>query len=333
MEAEIEALGREIARAERATELDARLSKPVAAPLAMTPGTVTPEPHKVVPYCTTDEYRENFRNDMRMAINPFEVRNVLKKGTDAEGGYLVPDEFERTLVEVLNEENIIRSLAKRITTTSGDRKVPVVATNGKADWLDEGAAVQESDEAFKQVTSGAYKLATFIKVSEELLDDSAFNIEAHLASEFGRRIGAAEEEASLVGDGSNKPTGIFAKTGGAEEGLNAAGQTAITADELIDLFYALRAPYRKNAVGLTIDSTVKAIRKLKDNQGQYLWQPALTAGAPDMILGRPIHTSSFVPELKAGAKTVAFGDLSYYWTADRAGHSIIERVEPAKVRP
>ena len=151
--------------------------------------------------------------------------------------------------------------------------------------------------------------------------DSAFNIEAYLAGEFGRRIGAAEEEAFLVGDGSNKPTGIFAKSGGVEEGLKAAGQAAITADELIDLFYVLCAPYRKNAVWLTNDSTVKAIRKLKDNQGQYLWQPALTAGSPDMILGRPIHTSSFVPELKAGAKTVAFGDLSYYWIADRAGRS------------
>ncbi|AOZ73087.1 capsid protein [Boudabousia tangfeifanii] len=321
MEAEIEALGREIARAERAAELDTQLSKPVAAPLAMTPGSVAPEGHKHVPFRATDEYRENFWNAMRMATNPFEVRNALKEGADTEGGYLVPDEFERTLVEALQEENIIRGLAKRITTTSGDRKIPVVATHGKADWLDEGAAVQESDEAFKQVTLGAYKLSTFIKVSEELLADSAFNIEAYLANEFGRRIGAAEEEAFLVGDGSNKPTGIFHKTGGAEEGLKAAGQTAITADELIDLFYALRAPYRKNAVWLTNDSTVKAIRKLKDNQGQYLWQPALTASAPDMILGRPIHTSSFVPELKAGAKTVAFGDLSYYWIADRAGRS------------
>ncbi|MCD4549166.1 phage major capsid protein [Schaalia sp. lx-260] len=322
MEAEIEAFGREIARAERAAELDAQLSKPVASPIAAMPGTVTPEPAgKPVPFRATDEYRENFWNAMRMATNPFEVRNALKEGADTEGGYLVPDEFERTLVEALQEENIIRGLAKRITTTSGDRKIPVVATHGKANWLDEGAAVTESDEAFKQVTLGAYKLSTFIKVSEELLADSAFNIEAYLANEFGRRIGAAEEEAFLVGDGSNKPTGIFHKTGGAEEGLKAAAQAAITADELIDLFYALRSPYRKNAVWLTNDSTVKAIRKLKDNQGQYLWQPALTAGAPDMILGRPIYTSSFVPEIKAGAKTVAFGDLSYYWIADRAGRS------------
>lgn len=134
---------------------------------------------------------------------------------------------------------------------SGDRKIPVVATHGKADWFDEGAAVTETDEAFKQVTLGAYKLASFIKVSEELLADSAFNIEAYLASELGRPIGAAEEEVFLTGDGSNKPTGIFAKTGGAEEGFKTAAATAITADELIDLFYALRAPYRKNAVWLT----------------------------------------------------------------------------------
>ncbi|HAT1291283.1 TPA: phage major capsid protein, partial [Corynebacterium striatum] len=133
--------------------------------------------------------------------------------------------------------------------------------------------------------------------------------------------GAAEEEAFLVGDGKGKPTGIFDATGGGISDVTTAKATDITADELIDLHYSLRAPYRARAVWLMNDATVKTVRKLKDNQGQYLWQPALTAGAPDMILGKPVHTSTFAPEIKAGAKTVAFGDLSYYWIADRQGRS------------
>ena len=93
----------------------------------------------------------------------------------------------------------------------------------------------------------------------------------------------------------------------------------ITADEVIDLFYSIKAPYRKNAVWVLNDSTVKAIRKLKDANGNYLWQPALTANTPDTLLGRPVYTSSFVPTIAASAKTIAFGDFSYYWIADRQG--------------
>ena len=172
-------------------------------------------------------------------------------------------------------------------------------------------------------------LGTFIKVSDELLNDSVFDLESYISSEFARRIGTVErcvighkeEEAFFTGDGSGKPTGIFAATGGADVGITSAAATALTADELIDLFYSLRSPYRKNAVWVMNDSTVKAVRKLKDGNGQYLWQPALTAGTPDTILNRPIYTSSYVPAIAAGAKTIAFGDFGYYWIADRQGRS------------
>ena len=109
-----------------------------------------------------------------------------KSARTTEGGYLVPDEFERTLVETLQEENLFRQLATIITTSSGDRKIPVVATKGTASWVDEEGAIPESDDAFGQVSIGAYKLATMIKVSEELLNDSVFNLEQYIAKEFGR---------------------------------------------------------------------------------------------------------------------------------------------------
>lgn len=160
-----------------------------------------------------------------------------------------------------------------------------------------------------------------IKVSEELLNDSVFNLESYIAKEFARRIGAKEEEAFFIGDGTGKPTGIFNATGGGELGVTAASATAITFDEIMDLFYSLKSPYRKNAVFLMNDATVKAIRKLKDGSGQYLWQPSVTAGQPDTILNRPVKTSAYAPTLGASAKTIAFGDLSYYWVADRQGRS------------
>lgn len=297
MEQDISDLGKEIARMERREALDAELNKPVNHPITGKPAGDQQTEKKGR---ASDEYKRNFWNAMRLQGNPYEIRNALQEGTDSEGGYLVPDEYERTLVQALEEENVFRRLAKVIQTSSGDRKIPIVTSHGSAAWLDEEDALTESDE---------------------LLNDSVFDLPSYISTEFARRIGAKEEEAFFVGDGSGKPTGIFAATGGAQTGITAASSTAITADELIDLFYSLKSPYRRKAVWVMNDSTVKAIRKLKDNQGQYLWQPSLTAGTPDTILNRPVYTSSYVPAIAAGAKTIAFGDFSYYWIADRQGRS------------
>lgn len=317
MEAEVVSLGKEIDRLERQRSLDLELNQPVNNPIRNIPNGTGMDTKTGR---ASDEYRSAFWKAMRNKTH-FDVQNALQVGTDSEGGYLVPDEFERQLISALEEQNIFRKLANVISTSSGDRKIPVVASKGTASWVDEEGLIPDSDDAFTQVIIGAYKLATMIKVSEELLNDSVFNLESYIAREFGRRIGAKEEEAFFIGDGSGKPTGIFNATGGAQVGVTAASATAITVDEVIDLYHALKGPYRKNAVFVLNDSTVKAIRKLKDGQGQYLWQPSLSAGDPDTILNRPIVTSVNVPTLASAAKVIAFGDFSNYWIADRQGRS------------
>ena len=321
MEQDVMNLGKEIERLERQAAIDAELSKATSTPLTGKPGAKMGKDEVEKTGRASDEYKGSFWNAMRVKAPMPSVLNALQEGTDSEGGYLVPDEFERTLVEALEEENVFRTLAHVIKTSSGDRKIPVVASKGTASWVDEEGAYTESDDAFSQVSIGAYKLGTMIKVSEELLADSVFDLEAYISKEFARRIGAREEESFFNGDGKGKPLGILAAAGGAEVGVTAASATAITADEVIDLFYSLKAPYRKNAVWVLNDATVKQIRKLKDTTGQYLWQPSLVAGTPDTILGRPVKTSAFMPTAAAGAKTIAFGDFKYYWIADRQGRT------------
>lgn len=315
MEAEIVDLGHEIERQERVDAMERELAAPVNTPITGKPESAIMD-HKTGR--ASEEYKKNFWNAMRTKAPDRTLINSLVIGTDSEGGYLVPDEFERTLVDGLQENNIFRTLAHVIQTTSGDRKIPVVASHGSASWVDEEGAYQESDDAFSQVTIGAYKLGTMIKVSEELLNDSVFDIQSYLATEFARRIGNAEEEAFINGNGTGKPTGVL---GTAEVGVTAAGATAITADEIIDLFHSLAVPYRGKAVWLLNDTTVQYLRKLKDGNGQYLWQPGLVAGAPDTILGRPVKVSRYMPAIAAGNKTIAFGDFNYYWIADRQGRS------------
>lgn len=325
MEKEFDELTASITRAQRRANMEMEMNKPVNAPITAKPMVMT-EPEDSTGRGSKG-YKKNFWNAMRRKQMTPEMVNALQIGTDSEGGYLVPDEYEKTLVEALEEENIFRKLAHVISTSSGDRKIPVVASKGSASWVDEEGTIPDSDDAFNQVSIGAYKLGTLIKVSNELLNDSVFNLESYISKEFARRIGSKEEDAFFNGNGTGKPVGIFNATGGAEVGVTAASATAITADEIIDLFYSLKAPYRKNAVWILNDATIKAIRKLKDNNGNYLWQPSLTAGTPDTILGRPVYTSSYVPTIAAGAKTIAFGDFSYYWIADRAGRNFKKLTE------
>lgn len=317
MEAEVVDLGKEIERLERQAVIDVELAKATSTPITNKPNTQPGGETKTGR--ATDEYKRAFWNSMRNK-NSYEIQNALSIGTDSEGGYLVPDEYEKKLVEALEDEVFFRSLATVIKTSSGDRKIPIVTSKGEAAWIDEGGQFPESDDSFGQTSIGAHKLATMIKVSDELLNDSVFNIEQYISKEFGRRIGTKEEEAFFIGDGTGKPIGVFNKTGGADIGVTAA-TTSITFDDVMDLYYSLRAPYRNKATWLLNDSTVKAIRKLKDGNGNYIWQPSVREGEPDRILNRPYRTSIYVPELAAGNRVMAFGDYSYYWIADRQGRS------------
>ena len=316
MEADVVALGKEIERLERQAAIDREMDQPTAAPLVSRPNAPTDKK----PGRASDEYRNAFWGMIRNRNLTPGVMNDLQIGTDTEGGYLVPDEFEHTLVQGLEEENVLRSLCTVIQTSSGDRKIPIVTAHGTASWVDEEDPIPTSDETFGQISIGAHKVATMIKVSDELLQDSVFNLESYIAAEFARRIGAAEEEAFITGNGTGKPTGLLHATNGAGIGVTTGGNTP-TADEIFDLVHSIKSVYRRKAVFLLNDSTLKAIRKLKDGQGQYLWQPGLKEGQPDTLLNYRLVTSPYMQEIGAGKKVILFGDFKSYWIADRQGRS------------
>ena len=314
MEKELNDLTNEIKRMERRDAIEAELKKPIGIPLTekpMKPGVDEKQGR------ASNAYKEDFGLHLR---GKKMLHNVLSEGVDANGGYLVPEEFERQIVEALKEENVMRKLCK-VITTANERKIPVAGTHSVAAWTAENAPYTESNPTFDQKTIDAYKLTDLIKVSVELLDDSAFPLEPYIAKEFASAFGVAEETAFCVGTGSGQPTGLFTANGGAV-GITAAGATAVTADEVISLIYALKAPYRKNAKFLMNDSTVAALRKLKDGNGQYLWQPSIMAGQPDKLLGYDIYTSPYVPVMAAGAYAIAYGDFMNYWIADRSGRTV-----------
>jgi HK97 family phage major capsid protein len=240
---------------------------------------------------------------------------TLNVGTNADGGYLVPTEYSTTLIELLNKQSAMRQLANKITTAS-DRNIPLEADYGLADWLAEEGPFPESGATFDRKTLSAYKLGRIIKVSEELLQDAFFDIPAYVGRAFQRSFGDAEEAAFVVGDGVAKPRGVALDS---VKGVDAAATNAVTGDELIDLFYSVKPGYRQNGSWLLSDALVKIIRKLKDGQGQYLWQPGLTGGQPDTLLTKKVFFSDSVAVPAATKKVAFFGDFSYYYIADRAG--------------
>lgn len=311
MEQQMLALGKEIQRLEQLEKLSAEMAAPTTAPMTATPGAAERQT------TASKEYSTAFWNSLRR--KPYAV-DVLEVGTDSKGGYLVPDEFEKQIITALEEENFFRTLAHVITTSNGDHEIPVATAHGTAAWMAEGASYTDSDETFGQVTLGAHKLGTTIKISEELMNDSVFDLSSYTANEFARRIGAKEEEGFLVGDGNSKPVGIFDATNGGDLGYTTTA-AALTFDDVMELYHSLKTPYRKKAVWVLNDSTIKGLRKIKDSNGNYIWQPSLSAGIPDTILNRPYYTSAYAPTLAAGKTPIAFGDLSYYWIADRQKRS------------
>ena len=311
MEKEIEDLTAAIDRQQRAEAREAEFNKPVNAPLTGRPAKQEVDEKTGR---ASNAYKEDFGAHLR-GQRP--VHNVLSEGVQADGGYLVPEEFERQIVMGLDEANVVRGLAK-VITTSAERKIPVAATHSTAAWTAENGAYTPSDPHFDQKTIDAFKLTDLVKVSIELLQDSMFDLESYIAAEFARAFGIAEEEAFCVGTGTGQPTGIFTANGG-QVGVDNAN---LSADELISLVYALKSPYRRNAKFLMNEKTVATIRKFKDGNGAYLWQPSLQAGEPDKLLGYDLYTSPYVPEAEAGAYAVAFGDFKNYWIADRSGRTV-----------
>ena len=314
MEKEIQNISREINRMQREAAMEQELAKPINTPITTKP--FKDDAAKEKSFRAEDTYknamlgalRSNFRN----------VSNVLQEGVDADGGYLVPEEYDKRLIDVLEEENILRALGTKLTT-AGDHKINVAATKPAASWIEEGQELTWGDSTFSQILLDAHKLHVAIKVTEELLYDNAFGLENYIITQFGKALANAEEDAFLNGDGKGKPTGIFAKTGG---GNVTAEVAAFTGDELINLVYTLKRPYRKKAAFIMNDKNLAVLRKLKDANDQYLWQPSLKEGEPERLLGYPVYTSAYAP-----ADAIAFGDFSYYNIGDRGSRSFKKLTE------
>lgn len=272
---------------------------------------------------TEDEYREAFVGWMRQGLKKLERDKAVKLrekraqnvANATKGGYLVPTEWENRIIEKLREASVMRNLAT-VETTSTETNIPVSTSKPEFGWIDEEGSYPDAESKYGQKSVDAWKVGGIIKVSEELLYDNAYDLETRIEDDAVEGLREEEEEGFVVGDNVKKPRGFLLD---AEVGVNAASSDAIAADEILDLVYSLKRPYRDDANFLFDDAVAKSIRKLKDENGQYLWQPSYQAGEPDRLAGYPTEFSFAMPEMTSGNKPVAFGDFGYYSIYDRLG--------------
>jgi HK97 family phage major capsid protein len=282
---------------------------------------------------TNDELRRFFSGEL--GVRSFTVNapprvdfRALSKLTAAAGGNTVPTNFYDRLVAHLIETSGLMQAGPTVVNTAGGEslQIPKTTAHSSAAIVTEAGTIATSEPTFGQITLGAYKYGDLMQVSRELVADTGVDLEGYLAMQVGRALGNAFGSHMLIGTGTAQPRGLTIDTTlGVTGGTGVVG--AFTADNLIDLHYSVISPYRmsQSCGWLMRDASLAVARKLKDSQGQYLWQPSLQVGAPDTILGKPVWTDPFVPAVALNAKAVTFGDYSQYFVRIAGGGVRFER--------
>ncbi|MFN8147940.1 MAG: phage major capsid protein [Candidatus Nanopelagicales bacterium] len=245
---------------------------------------------------------------------------ALSKGTATAGGNTVPTSFYDQMVEhLVDTTSVLQAGATVLNTSSGENiDVPVTTSHGAAAAVAEAGTLAGTDPAVAKRILGAFKFGQLIKLSRELVDDTAVDLLGYVSRAAGRNVGLALGAKLAVGAGTTEPWGIVTRaTTGVTGGAGVTG--AFTADNLIDLMFSVIGPYRTNGSWLVKDATLGSVRKLKDSANRYLFDPAATFGQPDTLLGRPIYTDANMASVGLSAKSVLFGDISTYFVRIAGG--------------
>jgi HK97 family phage major capsid protein len=276
------------------------------------------------------EYKAAFRNYLRKGsdagLEALQLK-ALSVGTDTNGGYLVPNQMGETIVRIVNESSPMRALASVETISSDSLDLIEDTTDMDAVWADETTA---RDNDTNTATIGRNTIDTFEmyaqpKATQKLIDDGAIDIEQWIAEKVADKFARLEATSFISGNGTTAPKGILTYTAGTAFGqvqqVPTGTSAVITADSIIQLFYALKDEYSKRATFLMHRTTLQAVRLLKEaTTNQYLWQPGLAAGTPDTLLGAPVAIAADMPIPAASSLSIAVGDFKRaYLIVDRVG--------------
>lgn len=324
----------------RLNNLTLKAARPQLAPTSKEPGgveTAAKGEHK-------QAFHSYIRQGEQMGLRKLEVK-ALSISSDPDGGYLVPDETEQTVMRSLADASPIRAIAAKRQVSAAIYKKPFSITGPGTGWVGETAARPETTTpTLAELSFPTMELYAMPAATPALLEDSVVNIDQWIAEEVRQAFAEQEDAAFVNGDGTNKPRGFLdypkvAQTSWSWGNLGyvatgVSGDFAATnpSDQLIDLIYSLRSGYRKSAHWVMSRSTQAAIRKIKDADGNYIWQPGAGAGEAPTLLGFPIAETENAPAIAADSLSIAFGDFSRgYLIVDRVGIRVLR--DPYSSKP
>jgi len=271
------------------------------------------------------------------------IKTTMVEAADTLGGYVVPVDFQARVIERLMGMTVVRGRAFVMNTSRDSVEIPV-ATGGdsqytsavRGTWVDEsptaGGAATNLTFGMEKIAVNTYMAETFL--SRNLIEDAAFDLANYLAIKFAEAAAVDEDNSFLVGDGVGKPQGLLPGSANTLSLTAAASGNAstLTWDGLIELAYSIDAQYRMRAAWIMEKASAKIIRKLKDGEGQYLWEPNNQAGQPAELLGFPVLEQEIMPTVAAGAFPILFGDLQGYNIVDRVGMTVERYLDSATAR-
>ena len=269
---------------------------------------------EMLPYIEGRDYENHFWNAMRG--KPGHKEFIAKGAESVTGAFTLTPKGQDKYMTAIKQESLFRNLATDIQVYDHDYRIKTVNSEDVAVWVPEGGTIPLSDGMgdFGDITLASHMLAVFLKLEDTLVCDPFFKIEDYLVKRLAKNFGRAEDNGFINGSGENMPTGILAETGGAEIGVTTS---TLTYDDVIKLFFSVKPEYRKNGTWLMNDETALALRTLKDDAGQPIWNQS-----NDTILGKRVYISVFMPGAESGSKPIAFGDFSYYWIVRRRPVSV-----------
>lgn len=285
-----------------------------------------------------DEHKTAFYQFLRKGVDDGLAdleRKAVQTTTNPDGGFAVPEELDRTLLELLKDESPMRSVCSQITVGSPDYKKLVNLGGAGSGWVGEtDARPATGTPTLAQLQATMGEIYANPQATQTSLDDVFFNVENWISTEVAREFAEKEGHAFLLGDGSKKPKGILANTLTTEADKDRAfgslqkilsGQAGnFNGDNLIDLIYSLKKGYRNGALFMMTNLTQSKVRKFKDSEGNYLWQPGLQLGQPSTLLGYGIEENEDMPEAEADANAILFGNFKRgYLIVDRMGTRVL----------
>lgn len=263
----------------------------------------------LTPETRADDMRRAYDQYLRRGHERYELSDVSLDSM----GYLLPKRLESKLVNAMNTLSVLRPLCTEVTT-SGDRALPVVNGHGRAAWVPDGHPIPQVRDAFDRVNLDSHKLAAIIRVTNELLKDSAVDIEAYLAATFADRLAVSEEEAFIAGDGAEKPLGLIHQ---AKVGFTTESAASVSIEDVLNLIFSVPEKHRRNGTLLLNDKTLLQLYKQCAAQGQNLW-----LGKDDTFFGYRIVRCASMPDVASGSMTILFGDFKQVYINNNGDRSI-----------